>query len=440
MKKSNIEGWKDVFSFTVSQTLKSKSFIITYLITLAFIFVFLHSSNKLSSGDEIDSNQSLAIQKVYVFNETSLPNMDFSWMRKIESVKHIDYEILEDNKDSILTNIEEGEDTSVVLTMTENEGFYSLDFLKANDGPVEDQDVDHLGFLIMEEFENFRMNTVDIDKEVLDILNANVTTDVLYSDVDGSPIFEEDTTISDNEYWFVYAILFVIMMINVMGGAQISTSIIMEKSSRVVENLLISIRPLALIIGKVLAMLTVVIGQTISYILVFTISNKLTSAGGNGSPLARLLPEDVFSNLSVSNIILCFVVAILGFIFYGILAGLTGATVSKMEEANSGMTLFYICIYAGLYIGIIAAGSMMNTGMNAFSTFAIIFPLSSPYVLPGMILIGEVTWPIFSIALALLIIFIALLFRFTANVYETLILYNGNRIKIKELFKMSRSA
>ena len=77
------------------------------------------------------------------------------------------------------------------------------------------------------------------------------------------------------------------------------------------------------------------------------------------------------------------------------MAGLTGATVSKMEEANSGMTLFYICIYAGLYIGIIAAGSMMNTGMNAFSTFAIIFPLSSPYVLPGMILIGEVTWPIF---------------------------------------------
>ncbi len=104
------------------------------------------------------------------------------------------------------------------------------------------------------------------------------------------------------------------------------------------------------------------------------------------------------------------------------------------------MTLFYLCIFAGLYIGMFAAGSMMGTGMNAFSTFALIFPLSSPYILPGAILIGEVTLPILSISLALLILSIALLFRFTANVYETLILYNGNPIKIKELFKMSRSA
>lgn len=441
MKKSNIEGWKDVFSFTVIQTLKSKSFIITYLITLAIVFVSMPLVNKLASNDEVDSTQPLAIQKVYVFNETSLPNMDFSLMGEIESVSHIEFEFSKDNKDTISTNIEEGEDTSVILTMVENEGLYSLDLLKASDGPVEDQDLYNLGVLISEGFEDFRINTMNIEQDALDILNAQVTTNVTYSDAEGSPIIEEDTSISDNEYWFMYAILFVIMMINVMGGAQISSSIIIEKSSRVVENLLISIRPLALIVGKVLAMLTVVLGQAVSFVVVFAISNKLTTAGGSeSSTLASLLPEDVFSNLNVTNIILCFVVAILGFIFYGILAGLTGATVSKLEDANSGMTLFYLCIFAGLYIGMFAAGSMMGTGMNAFSTFALIFPLSSPYILPGAILIGEVTLPILSISLALLILSIALLFRFTANVYETLILYNGNPIKIKELFKMSRSA
>ncbi len=316
MKKSNIEGWKDVFSFTVIQTLKSKSFIITYLITLAIIFVSMPLVNKLASNDEVDSTQPLAIQKVYVFNETSLPNMDFSLMGEIESVSHIEFEFSKDNKDTISTNIEEGEDTSVILTMVENEGLYSLDLLKASDGPVEDQDLYNLGVLISEGFEDFRINTMNIEQDALDILNAQVTTNVTYSDAEGSPIIEEDTSISDNEYWFMYAILFVIMMINVMGGAQISSSIIIEKSSRVVENLLISIRPLALIVGKVLAMLTVVLGQAVSFVVVFAISNKLTTAGGSeSSTLASLLPEDVFSNLNVTNIILCFVVAILGFIF-----------------------------------------------------------------------------------------------------------------------------
>lgn len=439
MKKSDITGWKDVFSFTLSQTLKSKSFIIISIITLLIIFISMPLLNRFTNKDEVNLDEAISIEKVYVANETSLADMDFTGMKEHESVKHIEFEIIEDNFDAVSDKIQEEENLSVILTMTEDEGMYSLDFLKSGEGSVKDQDLQQLGDFIYEEFNTFRINTMEISQDALDMLHAEVEISVAYSDEDGSPVAEEDTSISDNEYWFIYILLFIVMMVNVMGGAQIAGSIIVEKSSRVVENLLISIRPLALIIGKVLAMLTVVIGQTASYAIVFAVSNKLTSSGGKeGSMLATLLPEAVFSNLNIGNIILCFIVTILGFIFYGILAGLTGATVSKVEDVSSGMTLFYICIFIGLYLSIFAAGSMMGSGMNGLATFAYIFPLSSPYILPGVILIGEVTLPLLLISLGLLLLSLVLLFKFTANVYETLILHNGNPIKPKELFKLSR--
>ena len=116
------------------------------------------------------------------------------------------------------------------------------------------------------------------------------------------------------------------------------------------------------------------------------------------------------------------------------------ATVSKLEDVASSMTLFYICNFVGLYMSLFTAGMMVEIGVRTFTKFVFIFPLSSPFILPGAILIGKVTTPIILISISLLVLLVILLFRFTANVYETLILHNGNPIKTKELFKMSRNA
>jgi len=195
-------------------------------------------------------------------------------------------------------------------------------------------------------------------------------------------------------------------------------------------------------IGKVLAMMTAALIQMISMVAALFISNMVSTmySADNNSLLSRLLPDDLFANINIINILFCLILVFLGLLFYAVLAGVTGATVSKLEELNEGLTLFTLTSLVGVYIGLGAASTLMGKGVNAFVTFAFLFPLSSPFVLPGAILVGKAGLPVIATAAVLLLIFIVLLFRFVAKIYETLILHTGNTIKLKQLFKISKNS
>ncbi len=195
-------------------------------------------------------------------------------------------------------------------------------------------------------------------------------------------------------------------------------------------------------IGKILAMLTAVLFQVISMIVALFISNIISrglSSSSGESVLSQFLPKNIFQNLNITNIIFCLILIGVGMIFYATLAGLAGASVSRLEELSEGLTLFTLINLIGAYVGMGAASVLMASGINGFVIFSFLFPLSSVFILPGALLIGKVTLPFVAAAIALQIITIMLLFKFVAKVYETLILHNGNKIKLKELIKISKT-
>jgi len=441
MKKSNISGWQDVFIFTLKQTLKSKAFIISYVILIALALVSMPLINKLTSAGTEDVNAPSPVQKVYISNETTLPAVDFSELLKDEQMSHIIFETMKEDYNVVTERIETKENESVILTLTETNGLYSLTFVKASNGPVKDSNMTLLSSAIVEQFENFRITTLGITDEQNSMLKAAIETKVSMTDASGNPIIKEDTSISFSEYWFIYGLLFIVMMVNIMASTQIATSIVTEKSTRVIEYLLISVKPLALMVGKILAMLTAVLFQMVSMVIVLFLSNTISarlSSGSSESIMAQYIPKDIFHNLNILNILLCLILIILGMVFYATLAGLTGATVSRLEDLSEGLMLFTFTNLIGAYVGIGAASVLMGAGVNGYVIFTFLFPLSSPFILPGAILIGKASLPIVAGAIVLQVIFILLLFKFVAKVYETLILHNGNTIKLKELIKLSK--
>ncbi len=442
MKNSNIHGWKDVFSFTLTQTLKSKAYIISNVIFLLLVLVSMPIISMLTSRGTDDVNSTNFIQKVYVDNETTLPEMDLTAIRENEFMNHIVFETMQEDYNTVADRIEATELESVILTITESQGMYSLSFVKASSGPVNDNSMNQLSAAVYEEFEKFRISTLGITKEQLAMLQSPVTSIVTQTDVNGEVVAKVDTSISHAEYWFIYGILFVVLMVNSTASSQIATSIVTEKSTRVIEYLLTSVKPLALMVGKVLAMLIAVLIQMGGMVVIAFLSNFITTIikGGNSeSLLSQYLPADIFQNLNIVNIIFCFILTMLGFVFYATLASLAGATVSRLEEIGEGLMLFTFTNIIGAYIGIGAANVLMGAGDNAFVTFSFLFPLSSPFILPGAILVGKASLPIIAIAIVLQLLFIFLLFKFVAKVFETLILHNGSTIKLKELLKLSKT-
>lgn len=111
-----------------------------------------------------------------------------------------------------------------------------------------------------------------MDQEQLDFINQPVTSRVEHTTQEGEITPEEDGEgISMSEYYVLLAGIVIVLMIVNMGGGQIALSIVTEKSTKVVEYLMINVRPMALIVGKILAALTTVLIQFaacgVSYLL-----------------------------------------------------------------------------------------------------------------------------------------------------------------------------
>lgn len=442
MNRSSINGWKDVFHFTLVQTLKSRVFIIPFVIMIVLMLISMPLVDMFFSSGSDDLDQPFGIKKVYVNNQTDLPDMDFSSISMEEAMGHIVFEDLTEDYNTVSDRIEQQENDSIILNIEDSEGIYTLHFVKASHGPVQRDDMVRLSDAIAGDFEYFRNNELGVTQQQLEMIHPEIAVSVFMSDMDGNPTEKVNTSISQSEYWFVYGLLFIVMMVNMMAGTQVATSIVTEKSTRVIEYLLISVKPLALMVGKILAMLTAVLIQVVSYIVILSASNALSSmlsSGSGESTMAQFLPTDIFNNLNILNIILCLVLILLGLFFYAALAGLAGATVSRLEELGEGLTLFTLTGLVGVYIGIGAANVLTGPGINGFVTFAFLFPLSSPFVLPGAILVGKTGPLLIAAAMILQVIFIILLLKFVARVFETVILHNGSTIKIKELIKLSKT-
>ncbi|WP_084558559.1 ABC transporter permease [Anaerocolumna xylanovorans] len=441
MKKSNISGWKDVFTFTLTQTLKNKAYRVSFLIMALIAVVSMPLIQYLTKGEEAGSDKLSPVEKVYIQNETSLQNLDFSSLKQDSTLKNVEFTNLTEDYDAVSKRIEESEKASVLVTIKEQSGAFMLEFSKASKGPVKDAGISALAEKMTESFHSLRLLTQGITKEQNELISAKVDTKTINLDAQGNPVETKDDTISFNEYWFIYGILFFLMMVTLMASTQVASSVVMEKSSRIVEYLLISVRPLALMVGKILAMLCAVLLQIISLMVLVFISNKVSAAMGSGSQagiMNQYVPANIFQNLNIVNILLCLVLIALGMIFYAVLAGMAGATVSKIEELNEGMTLLTLTTLVGVYIGFGAANVLMGSGSNAFVTFAFLFPLSSPFLLPGAILVGKASLFIAAAAIILQMLLNVLLFNFVASIYETLILHNGNRIRLKDLFKLNK--
>lgn len=438
--KSNTTGWKNVYSFTLSQVLKTKAYRITYILLVIIVLLSMPITSKLLFNSAEDPSAPSPVNKVYVNNLASLDNIDFEDIKSLDSFKHIEFDTVNGNYDSLVQQITEEDNSSVILDISEENGAYSLHLSMIKEGPIKRAHLQKLGDQLLLSFTNTRMASLGISSEKVVLLQAPIVSKVTMTDINGEEIIDENSAISFSEYWFVYGILFFVMMSTMLTGTQVATSIVTEKSTRVVEYLLITVKPLALMIGKVLAMLTATLIQMLSMVAALFVSNLISTviSQENVSLLSQLLPVDLFVNINIINIMFCIILVFLGILFYAALAGLAGATVSRLEEINEGLTLFTLVSLVGVYIGLGASGALMGNGVNTFVVFALLFPLSSPFILPGAILVGKASLLIIGIAIVLQGASIALLFRFVAKVYETLILHNGNTIKLKQLFQISK--
>lgn len=447
MKRSEYTGWREVFGFSFRQEIKQKSFKVLLAIMCVIILASAPVSTWLQQRDQ-EQIEATEVSCFTIYDDTGL-GIDYS--QAMTGERYEGMQVVSVPTKAFQTHVQELEEsqdsTEVIVHITYEEvGYFNLTFVKAATAALKDKDCD----LLAEDFENFfqeaRISVVDVSQEQLDFLNQPVEIRVEYTTEDGEITSEEKSEgISMTEYYVLLAGIVIVMMFINMSGGQIALSIVTEKSTRVVEYLMINVRPMALIVGKILAALVTVLLQFaafgVSYLLSKVISTAIfssTSVSAEPEQTSALL--ELLSGVNPGTVAMALVMILAGVLFYGIVAGLAGASVSKMEEMAEGLKLYQMTMVIGSYVGIfLCIMQMMGKVNEVVVAICCFLPLSAPFVMPANLLLGKVGMGTAAISLTLVILCTIALFAFTARVYESMIFYNGNVLKLKDILQIAQN-
>ncbi|MFF2270129.1 ABC transporter permease [Cellulosimicrobium cellulans] len=212
-------------------------------------------------------------------------------------------------------------------------------------------------------------------------------------------------------------LLFMAIMIS---GQLIAQGVVEEKTSRVVELLLSTVRPWQLMAGKVLGIGLVGLGQVALVVL-----------AGVGTALGLGLVDTSTIDLGTAAVwaLVWFVV---GFVSYALLMAGLGALVSRQEDVGAVTTPVTFLMIVPYVVGISVAPWAPDNPLVVWLSFV---PLCSPLLMPVRIALGSAeTWEAL-LALGLSLAVIPVLVWLAAKIYSNAVLRTGARVKLKDALR-----
>lgn len=235
-------------------------------------------------------------------------------------------------------------------------------------------------------------------------------------------------------------------------GGMVMQSVIEEKTNRIIELLVSSVKPFQLMMGKIIGVMLVGIAQMalwgvmLSIIMTvasvgFGVSQAQSIAAGQPMPSPTMnMSQDTqelltaIVNLPYAEIGLMFIIMFVGgYLLYSSFFAATGASINEQEDANQFVVPITMITLFGLYA---AMYSIENTdGPLAF--WASLFPLTSPIVMMIRIPFGVPLWQEL-LSIALLYASAFFMIWIGGKIYRVGILMYGKKPSIKEIIKWMR--
>ena len=200
-------------------------------------------------------------------------------------------------------------------------------------------------------------------------------------------------------------------------GYWVAAGVVEEKSSRVVEVLLATLRPSHLLRGKILG---IGLLGLLQLLLIGLVALFASNAVGSLE-----FPSGAIATMGV--VLVWFV---LGFFFYAGLFAVAGSIVTRQEDLQTTMTPLTILIIASFIIGLSATGDPDST----LAVVASLLRFSSPLVMPTRIVLGDAApWEVVA-SLAISVVSTAALIPIATKIYSRALLRPG-RVRIRQVLR-----
>lgn len=415
MKRTDgsLRGTGKVYAFTLEQMIKGKANLIMLVLLLA---LSLASVPLMTLFGGTGGARETGFERLYVQNETGLP---------LELASLADIVTEEDAKPETIQK-----DEAWLRFYLAEDGYH----VDAECDPVDEDKAASLLQNAQSILNEARYASLGTTTEQLKTISTPVQTETgTVTDYLSAPELDFADTFAIQ---YVYSIL--VMILSIFASSYIVRAVIEEKASKLVELLMVSVKPLALIVGKILAMMTYVFGllllMVVGMVMSYFISGSFMEVA---SPVAMLqgMGLDISGmNVGPMTVVIVLVSLVLGYLTFSILGGLVGTGCSSMEDVESANLSVILIVMAGYLVASMTSG----IGNTAVGTVLALVPVVSVFCAPVQYVCGNINLGMLCVSWLLQGLVLLLLAWLCAKIYHELLLRRGGKVKLREMLSMAR--
>lgn len=435
LNKEELRGTRSVFGFTLKQYSKSKANIIMLVILVIAALVSVPVMSLIFKNSDGNTEGS-PISKVYIDNASEY-EIDIQSLNSDERWKNTRFENTPSAGKDLSSILSENE-AAVSISFDQEKGLYDINSYTSDEGKIPNFELNNLSGYILGRFNEERYKAIGATDSQLSIIMSSFDVSTMSMDEYKS---EDNETDMRTVFTVQYAYAIAVFMLCLFSTIYIIRAIIEEKDSKLVELLMVSVKPLALILGKILAVMVYIFTTTLVIMAAFGLSclagKLITGENQLGSLMERIGLTSSFLNISPLTIVIALVSLALGYLTVSIIGGISGTCCSSMEDVESANMAVLLVVMAGYIISCVAVPLSTESGSPAIAIIASLVPILSIFCAPVQYICGNISIYVLLLSWLIQIGLIALLAVFCSRVYEGLIIHKGSRVKFKELLSMA---
>lgn len=276
-----------------------------------------------------------------------------------------------------------------------------------------------------------RLHQMGIDN--LDAILAQAHADV---NIDTQRIDLEESTDSSLAYAIAMVMVVILYMMVLLYGQQVMMSIVEEKSSRVLEVMVSSVKPYTLMMGKILGLGLVAVVQVLVWAVLILASVQWLLPGlilAGGADLAQTFGAltSVGYVLGLFGWLLLFMIG--GYLFYAAMFAAVGSSVDDAQDAGQLTQIVMIPIILGIVVSMLVAHEPNST----LALWLSWLPFTSPMVMITRIPYDIPLWQTLTSVGILYLSFIGMVWL-AAKIYRVGIFMHGRKPTVRDLWRWAR--
>lgn len=404
--------WK-ILKFELKSYFKNKAFVgvtLFLVLAIAVVMFFPRISALLKSEDGNAGKEELSVMLIKTEDNAQKEILISSFRN---SFSDYDVQITDDSIDVIKDKILSGEAACAFVIADDAEYTYYVENLSMYDSnsAVADEVLKKLYQM------NAMVNSGISSEKAVEVMNIQIISTVESLGKDQM-----------QNFFYTYIMIFALYMVILLYGQMVAMNVATEKSSRAMEVLITSAKPISMMFGKVIASCLaglVQIGTIFGSALLFYNLNE-SHWGEN------MIVEHIF-NIPPALLGFMLIFFLLGFLIYAFLYGAISSTVSKLEDINTAVQPVTYLFVIGFMVVMFSmtSGSVDNLLMKVCSYI----PFTSPMAMFTRIAMSTVAWYEIVVSVVILIVSTVGIGVLSAKIYRVGVLMYGTSPKIKNLIK-----